>query len=271
MAEGGGGQDGGHGYAWLVWQAAASLGGPAGAGSASGRSGLPTAALLRHRHLPHAMRAHPHPHPHSRPRLPRARSEDARHAVSYELAWRRLSDPTRLASRAVQQQLGDQLKSAIRHIMRANTLDNPHYPTSGGWVGCFVYVCGWFCVCVGGGGGDCAGAAAGKGRANGMLGSASYLAQGCSAVALAPTSSLPKARRRAECNRRREQGASSARCATAGYGLRCTTEVAGLGPDSNLLRFVKSHVMGQVRPPAEAALRPPAALSLRRTVCCTSG
>ncbi len=29
------------------------------------------------------------------------RSEDARHAVSYELGWRRLTDPSRTASRAV--------------------------------------------------------------------------------------------------------------------------------------------------------------------------
>ncbi len=32
----------------------------------------------------------------------------------------------------------------------------------------------------------------------------------------------------------------------AGYGVRYTTEVAGLGTDPNLLRFVKNHVMGQV-------------------------
>lgn len=33
----------------------------------------------------------------------------------------------------------------------------------------------------------------------------------------------------------------------AGYGLRSTTEVSGLGTDPNLLRFVKNHFMGQVR------------------------
>ncbi|GAB4818843.1 hypothetical protein N2152v2_005889 [Parachlorella kessleri] len=88
-------------------------------------------------------------------------SEDARHAVSYELGWRQLTDTSQLASHAVRQQLGDQLKSAVRYIGRHSTLDDPAYPTSG-------------------------------------------------------------------------------------YGLRLTSEVAGLGTDPNLLRFVKNSVMGQV-------------------------
>ena len=58
-------------------------------------------------------------------------SEDARHAVSYELGWRQLTDTTQLASHAVRQQLGHQLKSAVRYIGRYSTLDDPAYPTSG--------------------------------------------------------------------------------------------------------------------------------------------
>ena len=32
----------------------------------------------------------------------------------------------------------------------------------------------------------------------------------------------------------------------AGWGYRAESQVAGLGPDANLLRFVKQHVMGKV-------------------------
>ncbi|PRW61285.1 Sorting and assembly machinery component 50 [Chlorella sorokiniana] len=88
-------------------------------------------------------------------------SEDARHAVSYELGWRRLTDPSRTASRAVLAQLGDKLLSAVKYVHRADTFDDPSFPTQG-------------------------------------------------------------------------------------WGYRAESQVAGLGPDANLLRFVKQHVMGKV-------------------------
>lgn len=51
--------------------------------------------------------------------------------MSYELGWRRLSDPGRTASRAVLGQLGDRLLSAVKYVRRADTFDNPIYPTQG--------------------------------------------------------------------------------------------------------------------------------------------
>lgn len=88
-------------------------------------------------------------------------SEDGRHALSYELGWRRLAAPKRAASRAVLSQLGDSLKSAIKYTFRDDTYDNATYPTSG-------------------------------------------------------------------------------------WGVRSTTEVAGLGAGAGLLRFAKQHVASQV-------------------------
>jgi hypothetical protein len=88
-------------------------------------------------------------------------SADGRNSLSYDLAWRRLADPSRLASHAVMNQLGDQLKSAVKHIFLDSTLDNPLFPTTG-------------------------------------------------------------------------------------QAVRMETELSGLGPDSNLLRFVKQHVTGLV-------------------------
>lgn len=61
----------------------------------------------------------------------RRRSEDGRHAVSYELGWRRLSDPARSASRAVVGQLGDRLLSAVKYVWREDTFDHPTFPTQG--------------------------------------------------------------------------------------------------------------------------------------------
>ncbi|KAI3432894.1 hypothetical protein D9Q98_010476 [Chlorella vulgaris] len=95
-------------------------------------------------------------------------SEDGRDAVSYELGWRRLSGPGRTASRAVLGQLGDRLLSAVKYVRRADTFDNPIYPT-----------------------------------------------QGC--------------------------------------GYRCETQLAGLGPDTNLLRFVKQHCMAKLAFPVMAS------------------
>lgn len=58
-------------------------------------------------------------------------SEDGQHAVSYELGWRRLSDPARTASRAVLGQLGDRLLSAVKYVRRGDTFDDPAFPTQG--------------------------------------------------------------------------------------------------------------------------------------------
>ena len=58
-------------------------------------------------------------------------SEDGQHAVSYELGWRRLSDPTRTASRAVLSQLGDKLLSSVKYVNRRDTFDNPAFPMQG--------------------------------------------------------------------------------------------------------------------------------------------
>lgn len=49
-------------------------------------------------------------------------SEDGRHALSYELGWRRLAAPKRAASRAVLSQLGDSLKSAVKYTFREETV-----------------------------------------------------------------------------------------------------------------------------------------------------
>ncbi|KAL4452572.1 hypothetical protein ABPG75_008234 [Micractinium tetrahymenae] len=56
-------------------------------------------------------------------------SEDGRHAVSYELGWRRLTDPGRTASRAVLGQLGDKLLSAVKYVHRGETFDSATFPT----------------------------------------------------------------------------------------------------------------------------------------------
>lgn len=58
-------------------------------------------------------------------------SEDGRHAVSYELGWRRLSDPGRTASRAVLGQLGDKLLSSVKYVHRGDTFDSLAFPTQG--------------------------------------------------------------------------------------------------------------------------------------------
>jgi hypothetical protein len=57
--------------------------------------------------------------------------DDGRHVLAYELAWRRLVNPTCLASRPVVTQLGDQLKSAVSYTFKTNTYDNPEEPTHG--------------------------------------------------------------------------------------------------------------------------------------------
>ena len=58
-------------------------------------------------------------------------SEDGHHALTYELGWQRLADPSQRASRPVIGQLGDQVKSAARYIFRHETFDNSLAPTAG--------------------------------------------------------------------------------------------------------------------------------------------
>ena len=58
-------------------------------------------------------------------------SENGRHAVSYELGWRRLSDPSRRASRAIMQELGDQVKSALKYSFAHSAMDNTTFPRNG--------------------------------------------------------------------------------------------------------------------------------------------
>lgn len=106
--------------------------------------------------------------------------DDGRHALGYELGWRRLAAPQRTASRAVTTQLGDTVKSAVKYVFRQDTFDDVRYPTSG-------------------------------------------------------------------------------------WGVRSTTEVAGLGQEAGLLRFVKQHVTGQVS--ASWATCPPHLPLLARSVC----
>ena len=51
--------------------------------------------------------------------------------MSYELGWRRLSDPGRSASRAVLGQLGDSMLSAVKYVRRAECFDDLAFPTKG--------------------------------------------------------------------------------------------------------------------------------------------
>ncbi|EIE18252.1 hypothetical protein COCSUDRAFT_60448 [Coccomyxa subellipsoidea C-169] len=57
-------------------------------------------------------------------------SPDGTHAVAYDLAWRSIRAEAE-ASRAVREQTGHKLKSALSYIFRHYTLDDLHYPTSG--------------------------------------------------------------------------------------------------------------------------------------------
>ena len=52
------------------------------------------------------------------------RREDQKHSVLYELGWRTVTDPSRHASRAVQQQFGHTLKSGVVYTFR-----HSHWPT----------------------------------------------------------------------------------------------------------------------------------------------
>ena len=51
--------------------------------------------------------------------------------LEYNIAWRDVQDPTRLASRAVRRQLGYSLKSSVSHTYVSDHLDRPVRPMSG--------------------------------------------------------------------------------------------------------------------------------------------
>jgi len=59
------------------------------------------------------------------------KSMDGAHSLAYELGWRKLADPTRLASRAVLAQTGDYLKSALRYSFFFDRRNSPASPTAG--------------------------------------------------------------------------------------------------------------------------------------------
>mmetsp|Transcript_54263 Transcript_54263/g.172255 ORF Transcript_54263/g.172255 Transcript_54263/m.172255 type:complete len:471 (+) Transcript_54263:310-1722(+) len=54
-----------------------------------------------------------------------------RHELSYELAWRRLYDPSQLASREVRKMLGDGVKSSVGYKWEVDARDNAWRPTRG--------------------------------------------------------------------------------------------------------------------------------------------
>ena len=58
-------------------------------------------------------------------------SNTGKHALSYELGWRRLSDPSGRASRSTIGQLGDQIKSAVKYSFAHSAMDNPTFPRNG--------------------------------------------------------------------------------------------------------------------------------------------
>ncbi len=59
------------------------------------------------------------------------RSEDGTHALSYELGWRLLADPSQSASQAVLSQLGHNLKSAAKYVHQRETINDPYFPSAG--------------------------------------------------------------------------------------------------------------------------------------------
>ena len=66
-----------------------------------------------------------------------ARRDDGAHAVTYELGWRKLADPSRHASRAVRQQAGHNLKSSVAYTYRFDSFADPMLPYDG-----FGFRCG---------------------------------------------------------------------------------------------------------------------------------
>ena len=60
-----------------------------------------------------------------------SRRDDGAHALTYELGWRKLADPSRHASRAVRHQAGDNLKSSVAYTYRFETFADPLLPYDG--------------------------------------------------------------------------------------------------------------------------------------------
>lgn len=58
-------------------------------------------------------------------------SLSGQHSLSYEWAWRRLSDPGRMASPAIISELGDHVKSAIKYSFFTHRFDDLSSPRDG--------------------------------------------------------------------------------------------------------------------------------------------
>ena len=53
------------------------------------------------------------------------------HKLSYDLAWRTLTDPSKMASKSVSGELGHNLLSSIKYIYQVDARDSPWRPTRG--------------------------------------------------------------------------------------------------------------------------------------------
>jgi hypothetical protein len=63
-------------------------------------------------------------------------SDDGAHAVTYELGWRELADPSTRASRAVRLQAGHNLKSSVTYTYRFDSFAEPMLPYDGFGIKC---------------------------------------------------------------------------------------------------------------------------------------
>ena len=53
-------------------------------------------------------------------------SEEGKNSISYEYGWRRISDPSKKASKEILQHLGDSMKSSLIYTFAANKIiSNP--------------------------------------------------------------------------------------------------------------------------------------------------
>lgn len=165
------------------------------------------------------------------------RSEDGRHAVSYELGWRRLTDPGRAASRAVLGQLGDKLLSAVKYVHRGETFDSVAFPTQGERQPCLA-----------------------RGRLAGHTTplrrwALCLASQRCPVLQLLGPNSRPLLRpcRGAWRSCTAMHRPSCQRCCpppprhpAAGWGYRSETQVAGLAtPSPSVLQYVRQHLQGK--------------------------
>ena len=68
--------------------------------------------------------------------------DDGAHALTYELGWRKLEDPSRHASRAVRLQAGHSVKSSLAYTCRYETFADPLLPYDGFGVRCACWRAG---------------------------------------------------------------------------------------------------------------------------------